>query len=261
MEERPGGGDVITSVSNARVKRAAALKRRKGRRAAGRYLVEGPHPVAEAIADGVVTELFATSEAAARYADAGVDVVEVADHVLVRLADGVTPQGVVAVAGIRVTPVEAVVGRGLLAVVHAAADPGNVGTLIRTADAAGATAVVLTNGSSDPYGPKAVRAAAGSTTHLPLVVGADLDDVLDETRAAGQVTVALDAGADDDLFTILAGLDRRPRALVLGSESHGLTADVQGRVDHVAAIPIFGRAESLNVAAAGAIALYAAARR
>lgn len=252
-------GTAITSTANPRVKQVVALHRRRGRREQGRYLVEGPHAVAEALADGVVVEVYATSGLAPDYRGVTVPVVEVADHVLAKLATSVSPQGVVAVAEPATSELTQVTGRGLLVVLHAAADPGNVGAILRTADAAGASAVVVTSGSADPFGPKSVRAAAGSTTHLPLVTDVAVSDVLAACRSAGQATIALDAGADEDLFDVLEGRGTRPIALVLGSEAHGLPPEVRAGVDVVAAIPIRGRAESFNLAAAAAIAAYAAA--
>lgn len=248
----------ITSTRNERVKAVAALQRTRERQAAGRYLLEGPNAVAEGLADGVVETVFATADRVADHRDAGVEVVEVSDHVLERLADSRTPQGVVAVARIERGSLDEVVGRGVLVVCDRVADPGNVGAIIRVADAAGAAGVVVTTGSVDPWNPKAVRATTGSITHLPIVTDVSLEDVLAACRAAAQEVVALDAGGDDDVFS----LERRtaPVALVFGNEAHGLDAATLGAVDRTVAIPRLGRAESLNLATAVAVTVYAAAR-
>lgn len=180
----------------------------------------------------------------------------VSARVLDRLADSVTPQGVVAVAEQRSARLEDVVGRGVLVVLCGVADPGNAGTVVRTADFAGAAGVVVSAGSVDPYNPKAVRAAAGSTGHLPIIAGVDLEDVLAACRRAGQALVALDAAGD-----LLLGTDPlppHPLALLVGGEAHGLPAAVAAAADAVAAVPRHGRAESLNLAAAAAIAIAAA---
>ena len=248
----------ITSVRNRRVVEAAALARRRNRRAAGRYLVEGPIAVDEALAEGHVETVFATAELASHYRAAGVEVVEVADHVLGRLADSRSPQGVVAVARMVTVPLERVTGRGVLVVLVDPADPGNAGTIIRTADAAGATGVVLAGDGVDPFNPKAVRASTGSTCHVPLVVDVTVDEVLDACRAADQRVVALDMDASADV-EVLAG-DDGPVAIVFGNEAHGLPTTVRSRVDQVLAVPTYGRAESLNLAAAAAVTLYTAAR-
>jgi RNA methyltransferase, TrmH family len=249
----------ITSVRNERVRDAAALARRRVRRERGLHLVEGPNAVGEALAAGVVVEVFVTEAFAGRVdAPAGVPVRGVADHVLERLADATTPQGVVAVARTDTAGLEGVVGAGLLVVLHELADPGNAGTIVRTADAAGATAVVATAGSVDLFSPKSVRAAVGSTYHLPLVVEVTLEEVARACRAAGQPLVGLDADGETSVFELESRAG--PLALVLGNEAHGLPDVAASLLDAVVAIPRWGRAESLNVAAAAAVSVYAAAR-
>ncbi len=253
----------ITSTRNPRVRDLAALHRRRERRERGQHLVEGPGPVSEAVAAGVVTEVWATEDGRARLAATGVltpelEVVPVAEHVLERVADTRTPQGVVALATTRTATLDAVVGRGLLVVLDEVADPGNVGTIVRTADAAGATAVVLTPGCADVFGPKAVRAAAGSTYHLAVAAEVPIGEVAAACRAVGQRVFGLDAAGERSVDELAS--ERPPLALVLGNEAHGLAPDTVAHLDGRIAIPIHGRAESLNVAAAAAIAIYAAAR-
>ncbi|GGI07482.1 TrmH family RNA methyltransferase [Egicoccus halophilus] len=249
----------ITSVRNPRVRDAAALTRRRERRTTGRHLVEGPNAVGEALAAGVVEEVFVTRRLVDELAVSdGVALHLVEDHVLERLADAATPQGVVAVARTATAALDEVVGHGVLVVLHEIADPGNAGTILRTADAAGADAVVFTAGSVDPFGPKAVRAAVGSTYHLPLVTDVALDEVAAACRTSGQPLLGLDAAGPRSVFDLSEAAV--PLALVLGNEAHGLPDTAAARLDDVVAIPRWGRAESLNVAAAAAIAIYAAAR-
>lgn len=248
----------ITSPSNVRVKAAASLARRRERLARGLFLAEGPNAVAEVLADGLVEEVFCVPDQAQRWSTAP-RLTVVDDRVLRHLADSVTPQGVVAVVRRKTAALDDVVGRGVLVVLCGVADPGNVGTIIRAADAFGATAVVVTEGSVDPFNPKAVRAAAGSTTHLPLVVDVTAQATIAACRAAGQRTVALDGRATATVAD--AGVLRSPVALVFGSEAHGVGDDVAKAVDQLAAVPMAGRAESLNLAAAAAIALYEAGGR
>lgn len=223
-----------------------------------RYLVEGPHAVEEALADGVVETIFCVADTSDTYAAADVETVEVSSHVLDRLADSRTPQGVVAVARRQVAAVEDIVGRGVLVVLIEPADPGNLGTIIRTADAAGAAGVVVVGDAVDPWNPKAVRASTGSITHVRLALASEADVVFDACAAAEQRTVALDMDATGSVFE----LERRsePVALVFGSEAHGLPEPIRQRVDETLSVPTYGRAESLNLAAAAAVALYAAAR-
>ncbi len=187
-----------------------------------------------------------------------VPITQVSPHVLERLSDVRTSQGVVAVATSRTSDLTAVVGRGLLVVLDAVSDPGNAGTIVRTADAAGAAGVVLTEGSVDVFGPKAVRAAAGSTYHLPLAVDVPLAAVVERCRAADQAVYGL-AGAGTSTIDDLER-HRPPVALVLGNEAHGLPTDHAALLDGLVSIPIHGRAESFNVAAAAAIAIYLTAR-
>jgi TrmH family RNA methyltransferase len=219
--------------------------------------------VASALAAGVVKEVLGTAEGLADLFTAvafpsDVQVTQVAPHVLERLADVRTPQGIVAVATSTTTDLADVVGHGLLIVLDEVADPGNAGTILRTADAAGAAGVVATAGSADVFGPKAVRAAAGSTYHLSLVVDVDLLDVVAACRASGQAIFGLDASGQmtiDDLES-----REPPLALVLGNEAHGLSDAHTALMDDVVSIPIHGQAESLNVSAAAAIAIYLTAR-
>ena len=252
--------DAITSTRNPRVRALAGLGSARTRREQGRHLLEGPNAVAEALAAGVVEELLVLADTGSVRAKVppGVHVTQVAPHVLDRLADTTTPQGVLAVCRTPQATLEEVVGTGVLVVLHAVADPGNAGTILRTADAAGAAGVVLTEGSVDPYGPKALRAAAGSTYHLPVVTGVALPSLLAACRARGQRVVGLDGSAATSAFVLED--DAAPVALVLGNEAHGLPAEVAGSLDGTVAVPRYGRAESLNVAAAAAIAIYAAAR-
>lgn len=251
---------IITSTRNERVVRLSRLHRRRDRDEQARFLVEGQHPVAEAVADGRVSTVFVVQE---RAHDAlvlpGIDAVEVvavADHVLDRLADARAPQGMVAVGAQTLVDAEELVVRNRTSVLLVDAnDPGNVGAIIRTADAAGAPAVVLTRGSCDPHAPKAVRAAAGSLTHVDLAWTDDAVALVAAARGAGRRTVALDAAGTLDLLGSGPGV--HGDLLVLGSEAHGLPAAILDAVDVVGCIPIRGRAESLNLAATAAIALYA----
>ncbi len=246
----------LTSTRNPRVRAAAALSRARERRARGRHLVEGPNAVTEALAAGVVEELYlTTSWAPPADLDPAVAVYEVPDHVLEHLADATTPQGVVAVAR-TVTAELDQLPDGVLVVLDRLSDPGNVGTILRTADALGAAAVILTEGSADPFAPKTIRAAAGSTYHLPIVTGVELAAVAEAARDSGRVVYGLDAGATTGLQALHDAAGNV--ALVLFNEAHGMDEHAVGHLDGTVAIALHPRAESLNVAAAAAIALHAA---
>lgn len=246
----------LTSTANARVKAVAALHQRKYREREGRFLAEGPGPVVEAHRDGMVETVYATEDGASRL-PAVIEITLVSDDVLAKISDAVTPQGVVAVCTRRVHALSDVLGSGYCIVLHGIADPGNAGTVVRTADAFGAAGVIFTSGSVDPWNPKAVRAAAGSTTHVRLVVDVDGDEIVEACRSSGTRSVALDAQGPVRIDT--PGAISAPCALIVGSEAHGLPPSVTQRADVVCRVPGFGRAESLNLAAATAVAAYAAA--
>jgi TrmH family RNA methyltransferase len=217
--------------------------------------------VREALAAGAVREMFVTAEALERYPDLAADASEISPKDAAALSETVTPQGIVAVCEL-VQPATAQIlaaGPRLLAVLVEPNDPGNLGTIIRTADAAGADAVVL-DGGVDPYNGKAVRASAGSLFHLPVVACA-AEDLLAGTDHIGMTSLAAAAEGAFDLDTLQdTGALAAPTVWLFGSEAHGLPNSVLESADHTVRIPIHGRAESLNVAAAAAVCLYASAR-
>ena len=195
-------------------------------------------------------------------ADAGVDVQVVSGEVMSELAQTVTPQGLLAVCDFIDVPLSRLDNSKmrLVAVLANVRDPGNAGTVLRTADAAGADAVIFADASVDPYNGKCVRASAGSLFHLPVVAGTRLAEAVGALRRAGLTVIAADgrAGATlDDPATreALAG----PTAWLFGNEAWGLPQDLLALADRSVAVPIYGRAESLNLAAAAAVCLYASA--
>lgn len=248
--------DQLSSTRNPRVRAAASLSRRRERRRTGRHLVEGPRAVAEALAWAHVVEVFTTPTLRPATVPAGVPVHEVPEHVVAAIADARTPQGIVAVVETPWASPEQLRDAELVVVVDRLADPGNVGTVIRTADAAGADAVVVTAGSADPHGPKAIRAAVGSTYHLPVVRDVPFVEVAPVLRAAGHQLLGLDAAGTRHVHQ-LAPSDA-PLTLVLGNEAHGLQEPAA--LDGSLRVPMASRAESLNAAAAAAVALFAASR-
>jgi RNA methyltransferase, TrmH family len=229
--------------------------------------VEGAQAVREAVRFGRVHELFVTDAAVARNPellaaalDAGVRVVAVTDRAAESLSETVTPQGLVAVCDLIDVPLpDALAERPqLVAVCVGIADPGNVGTVVRVADAAGAGAVVLAGDTVDPHNGKAVRASTGSVFHLPLARERDTDAALDACRATGLTLLVADGRGELDLHDpaaapLLAG----PVAWIFGGEAHGVPETVVQRADHRVRVPIHGHAESLNLATAAAICLYA----
>lgn len=212
-------------------------------------------------------ELFVTAAAAGKHADlvaraasAGVTVSEMTTRAAEMLSETVTPQGIVAVCDvIDVSLADALSGSPrLVAVLAGISDPGNAGTVIRVADAAGADAVVVAGDAVDPHNGKCVRASAGSLFHLPIARVKDVDEVYAACRGAALRVVAADGNAS----TGLEDADNlgTPTAWVFGNEAHGLPAALVSAADEAVRVPIYGSAESLNLATAAAVCLYASAR-
>ena len=274
--------DILDNPDSARVARVAGLARRHARDKYERFLVEGPRGVGEAVrhAAAHVHDLYLTPEAADRHADilararaAGLYTHTVTPRVMAAMS--ADAQGVLAVvattalaagsqpqedgAGAGEGLAERLAGARLVAVLAEAQDPGNAGTIIRTADAAGADAVVLVRGSVDATNPKVVRSTAGSLFHLPVLTGAGLGEVLEALDVAGLAVLAADGSGPVNLFDA-DELLARPCAWLFGNEARGLAPEALERAEAVVSVPVLGAAESLNVAAAAAVCLYASVR-
>ncbi|MEV5440417.1 RNA methyltransferase [Streptomyces sp. NPDC052682] len=265
----------LISPRSPRVSAARRLAKRNVRGKERLFLAEGPQAVREAAGHRVqgtatLVELFTTLEAADRYADivaaardAGARVHLASEQVIEDISTTVTPQGLVGVCRFLDTPFEDILGARpqLVAVLAHVRDPGNAGTVLRCADAAGAEAVVLTDASVDLYNPKAVRASVGSLFHLPVAVGVPVARAVEGLRAAGVRVLAADGAGDRDLDDELdKGTMGGPTAWVFGNEAWGLPEETRALADAVVRVPIHGKAESLNLATAAAVCLYASAR-
>ena len=273
-------GDEVTSIRSPRVKAARQLARRSSRQRTRLFLAEGPQAVREALAwgqaapqdgaGGVVTELFVTAEARSRHdeltaqaAARGIPVLAVSGQVMAELAQTVTPQGLLAVCRFIDVPLQRLTTASprLVVLLANVRDPGNAGTVLRTADAAGADGVVFSDASVDPYNSKCVRASAGSLFHLPVVAGSPLRQAAAALRGAGLQILAAEGAAGRKLDELESdGALGQPTAWLFGNEAWGLPADLLAQADQAVAVPIYGRAESLNLAAAAAVCLYASAR-
>jgi TrmH family RNA methyltransferase len=259
-------GSELTNIRSPRVKAARRLTKRAFRDRDRAFLAEGPQAVREALAlEGVVVELFTTAEAEYRHADlitaataAGAQVFRASGEVMAELAQTVTPQGLLAVCRFVHVPLEAMPADArLVAVLAHVRDPGNAGTVLRSADAAGADAVVFTDASVDPYNGKCVRASAGSLFHLPVVTGAPAAEAVRRLKDGGLQVLAADGAGKRTLDDVdLSG----PTAWIFGNEAWGLPQEILDLADEVVRVPIYGRAESLNLATAAAVCLYASAR-
>jgi RNA methyltransferase, TrmH family len=267
----PATPDLI-SPRSPRVSAARRLARRNFRGKERLFLAEGPQAVREAATYGrnTLVELFATLDAAGRHADiigearaAGARIHLAAEEVIEDISTTVTPQGLVGICRFLDTPFEEILAARpkLVAVLAHVRDPGNAGTVLRCADAAGAEAVVLTDASVDLYNPKAVRASVGSLFHLPVAVGVPVEQAVAGLKAAGARILAADGAGHDDLDDELdKGTMGGPTAWVFGNEAWGLPEETRALADAVVRVPIHGKAESLNLATAAAVCLYASAR-
>ncbi len=270
-------GPELTSIRSPKVKAARQLAKRALRLRARSFLAEGPQAVGAALGrSGVVSQLFITAAARARHADLadqaarqGAHVQAVSGEVMAELAQTITPQGVLAVCRYIDMPLARLAASGprLVAILANVRDPGNAGTVLRTADAAGADGVIFSDASVDPYNSKCVRATAGSLFHLPLVMGMPVAQAVGAMQQAGLRILAADGRASRSLDETGPGGPGepgsplgQPTAWLFGNEAWGLPADLLALADDAVAVPIYGQAESLNLAAAAAVCLYASAR-
>ena len=258
---------MLTNIGSDRVRSVRALSRRPVRECEGLFLAEGPQAVREAVAHrpDAVLDLYFEAQAGTRHTGvlqaaqvAGLATHEVSPQVLAAMCDTVVPQGMAAVC----RPVDVdldVVLRArprLLVILTNVRDPGNAGTVIRGADAAGADAVLVSDSSVDIYNPKVVRSTVGSLFHLPIVTGAPIPELLDRVRGAGLTLLAADGSGQ----SLLGDIDLAGRhAWVMGNEAWGLEPGVREACDTVVRVPIYGKAESLNLAMAATLCLYASA--
>ncbi|RKQ33321.1 TrmH family RNA methyltransferase [Kocuria tytonis] len=286
-----------------RVRDVAALTGRSMRSKRGLFRAEGPQNVREAVRLAVagssvrdaslpaVDAVYVTREELERHPDIAADLETLESHrgvflrmvtpeVLGAMTDAVTPQGMLAVCRLpEVTAEAALLDARLVCVLARVQDPGNAGTVVRAADAAGAAAVVFTRGSVDPFNPKAVRSSAGSLFHLPVLTGVDLPSFAAAAREGSLQLLAADGYADTTVdaladAAVLRGLGaddaaspgrerallEAPTAWLFGNEAQGLTPEERKLADLPVAVPLYGRAESLNVGIAAAVCLYASAR-
>ncbi|HEY5223220.1 MAG TPA: RNA methyltransferase [Microbacteriaceae bacterium] len=261
---------MLDNPRSPRVRSVAKLAKKSARADTGCFLLEGPQATAEALTfrPELVVELFATPTALERHSEiaraasaAQLEVVFVSEQVLESMSDTVTSQGFVAVCRQFPTSLKDVFALNprLIAILEEVRDPGNAGTIVRAADSAGADAVILTGRSVDLYNPKVVRASTGSIFHLPVAVSATLTDVAARARSAGLQLLAADVKGEDLLLARTEGLLARPTAWIFGNEARGLTdADLQ-LTDRVVTVPIYGSAESMNLATAASVCLYESA--
>jgi TrmH family RNA methyltransferase len=253
----------VLSIRNPRVQHLRRLiGRRRSRTESSQFAFEGPHLLDEALACAFPLDaVFVAEDATDEHADVLARVERCEVHVLRRgvleqVADTTTPRGVIAIAPLPDTTLSTLFAThptGLVLVLDAVNDPGNAGTVVRTAEAVGAAAVVFAGASTDPFGPKTLRASAGSAFRVPLAIAHASGDALDALGHAGfrRVGTTSSAGTDHREADLSGDV-----ALVLGSEAHGVAPVVETLLDEQVTIPMLGQVESLNVAVAGAVLAY-----
>ena len=268
MSGRPGAGGSALGLRHKRVQRVRRLLSQASyRRAEGAFVLEGTKLLEEALRAGAPLEAVYLApdpgrEDLAQLVDkayeAGVRVFPLRPGVMERVADTVTPQPVLAIAGLVARRLEEVRDETFFVVCADLRDPGNLGTVLRTAEASGVGAVLCTDGTVDVYNPKCVRASAGSVFHVRLVAGGKPVEVLEQVGGWGVCRLGATAlgGTPYDQVDF-----RRPTAIVLGNEAAGISEDLTRILDGHVSVPMVGRAESLNVGMAAAILCFEAARQ
>lgn len=260
---------MITDPKNSKVRGVAKLVKKDARQETGLFLLEGPQGLAEALdRPKLILEVFATEEALVRHAEIferanslRIEIQLVSEVVLKALSDTNTPQGVIAVCQQFHVSLEDVLATKpkLVALLSQIRDPGNAGTVLRAADAAGADAVLFTAGSVDVYNPKVVRSTTGSLFHLPFAIDLDVAETIATLKEAGLQVLAADAQGQSLTELIAAGDLVNPTAWLFGNEAWGFDEQTLGLADRVVSVPIYGAAESLNLATAASVCLYSSA--
>jgi len=262
--------EVISSAANPLVKRVRALADRKHRRRESAFVVQGIQPVWQAVEAGATIDVLIVAPDRLRHAGAaamvaaqeaaGVRVARLSGELFGRIADRDGPSGLAAI--VRSAPVDLAdlaAGRdSLFAVLHRPGNPGNVGTIIRTASAVGADGVILIGASADPYDPAAVKASMGAIFTVPVAAVPSDAEFLDWAHQRAVTVAAASARGSTPCWTAELPL---PLAVLLGSEGAGLPAELLGAADSRVAIPMTGTAESLNLAVAAGVLLYEVRRR
>lgn len=255
---------LIESNQNKTVKYIMSLQSKKGRELEKKFVVEGEKFVSEVpenweICFYAVSESYAARNDVKKLKDRA-PVYTVRDSVFRTVSDTVHPQGILAVCGQKSYTLEMLLNNenAFLIVLEETNDPGNLGTIIRTADAAGADGVILSKGSADVYNPKVLRASAGSAFHIPFVCNAELSRTLPVLKEKKMMTYA--AHLKGDVYPYAMDF-RKSAALLIGNEARGLSEETEKMADVLIKLPILGMAESLNASIAGGVLIYEVVRQ
>ncbi|MEW6110468.1 MAG: RNA methyltransferase [Nitrospirota bacterium] len=259
----------ITSISNPMIREAFDIKNRRSKYKHTAFLIEGPNLVEAAMTSGnrimevFLTRAFSEKEMSQRLlkkiSENTSKIFEVEEHIINKLAGTETPRGIVAVASYRLLSLNdlPLKDNPFLVVIDAVQDPGNLGTIIRTADAAGVDAAILLPGTCDAFMPKAIRSTAGSIFNIPILY-TETDMLLRWLHGENIQLIITSADAEKSIYDIDL---KKPLAMVFGNEAHGASEKIRKSADLLSRIPIYGKAESLNVATAAAVCLYEAVRQ
>ncbi|WP_371369607.1 23S rRNA (uridine(2479)-2'-O)-methyltransferase [Sporomusa rhizae] len=264
--------EFISSPENKLIKEVASLKQKKYRDSLGMFVAEGVRLVEECINAGWPVEVCIYTENAAaknrthslieKITNMNCKMVVVPENIYNKISDTDQPQGIMVILEKRPSTIDTMVSginkQPLLIILDGIQDPGNVGTIIRTADAAGCTGVIVLKGSADIYAGKTVRATMGSLFHLPITEALSPSELLPVLKEAG---IKVMATGLQKSFSYYQADFNNPVAIVLGNEGQGVSAELLKAADSCLTIPLVGQAESLNVAVAAGIILYEAIRQ
>ncbi len=258
---------MLDNPKSDRIKGITRLNQKDARTESGLFLLDGPQGLKELVSrPNLVHEVFVTQEARERYRveleeleGHGVAINLVSDRVMEKLSETKSPQGVIAVVSQLHLDLDTALAKQpkLVAVLDQARDPGNAGTILRAADAAGVDLVIFTKDCVDIYNPKLVRSTAGSILHVSVAIEADSSELVPKLKAAGlQVWATSMAG---ESLTELKHELAAPTAWIFGNEAHGVSGALINAADRAVSLPIYGQAESLNLAMAASVCMYASA--
>ncbi len=254
--------NAVPDLTVAVLRSLRRLTNRRGRDLAGTFLAEGRQAVREALAQGDLVQEVVMADPH-KHVDliegTGAPLWRASDQQMRQLSDTVTPQGIIAVCRQRSIQLTELGDLRLVVILAQVRDPGNAGTVIRCADAFGADAVILTQGSVELHNPKTVRSSVGSMFHLPIVTGVALADAVAFCRDRGLQVLAADAGGEELDLMAADGSLSAPTAWMMGNEAWGLPAEDSDLADQVVSVPMWGAAESLNLSTAAAVCLYQSA--
>ena len=252
----------ILSLSNNKLKEIRSLSKRKYRQKNGLFVVEGRHMVEDAIGFGQVRLIVMSDSYISAHSDmlqletSEIDLLEVPEKLFAALTDTETPQGILAV--VKKKQAGVILNGGNVVIADRIQDPGNMGTLIRTALASGCCAVMTTEGTVDVYNPKVLRSTMGAIFNIPVIDGWTFDQIMTRLKEQGIKVLVADVGAKEAYYNIDL---TEPFALVVGNENQGPTAEAIAVADKLINIPMVGKIDSLNAAVAGSIVLYEALRQ